>query len=300
MALALLVGVGVAELLYRTAAVHDLAGRWSGRGRLVAMGDGKGIYEKDLGGHERTADELIRLRNLERLSAHEAVEPGAVDRELALLEAQFGSSKVFRASLDQDRLSVSDLRERITNHLRAVAWLERRVRPDTVPAESECRRFYNAHPGFFTQPAHFRVSHILLAAHAATPPDIVEQKQLGIAALASRLARGESLARFAAETSEDEASKTRGGDLGFFSDARMPADFMAEIKRLRPGQTSKPFRSHLGFHIAQLTEIRSPRLLTFEEARPEISLALSNERRANATAQLASSLAFPTDTPVQR
>ncbi len=67
----------------------------------------------------------------------------------------------------------------------------------------------------------------------------------------------------------------------------MPAEFMAEIKKLRVGETSKPFRSHLGFHIVRLTEITPARSLTFEEARNEIALALTNERRANSVHRIA-------------
>jgi parvulin-like peptidyl-prolyl isomerase len=105
------------------------------------------------------------------------------------------------------------------------------------------------------------------------------------------LRKGETLSALATEASEDEASKPRGGDLGYFSDTRVPPEFIAEIKKLRVGETSKPFRSHLGFHIAQVTETGAAHLLTFEEARPEISVALGNGRRANRVDQIAKTLA---------
>jgi foldase protein PrsA len=100
------------------------------------------------------------------------------------------------------------------------------------------------------------------------------------------LRRGEALSALA-EFSEDEASKRDGGDLGYFSEARVPSEFMAEIKKLHVGETSKPFRSHLGFHIAQLTEIKPAHALNFEETRGEIMSALANERRATSVAQIA-------------
>ena len=58
-------------------------------------------------------------------------------------------------------------------------------------------------------------------------------------------------------------------------------NFSRKSKNFALGQRSKPFRSHLGFHIVQVTEIRPARLLSFDEARAEISLALANERRAS-------------------
>ncbi len=115
-----------------------------------------------------------------------------------------------------------------------------------------------------------------------------------IDALAKRLRAGETLAQLAAEASEDEATKSRGGDLGFFSSARMPADFFAEVEKLAIGQRSRPFRSHLGFHIVEVTAIRPARVLGFDEARGDILLALANERRALIAKRLADMLSAAT------
>jgi parvulin-like peptidyl-prolyl isomerase len=287
---ALVLGLAASELLCRSFAFRDLAGRLSGRGRLVTLAQGKGIYETDLGDDQPSAAELVVLENLRRVAANETVAPSAVDREAALLEAQFGNEKTFRKALLADGLSISALRERATNQLRGLAWLENQIRPVTAVTEKECREFYEAHRDLFAQPARFRASHLFLAAHAETPPEVVEEKGRAMATFATRLSKGETLSALATEASEDEASKSRGGDLGYFSESRMPPEFIAEIKKLRVGEASKPFRSHLGFHIAQVTETRATHLLTFKEARPEISLALGNARRANRVDEIAKTL----------
>ena len=287
---ALGLGLAASELLYRSFAFRDLAGRLAGRGHLVALAHGKGIYETDLGNYELSAAELVVLENLRRAAANEVVTPSAVDREVALLEAQFGNEKSFRKALLADGLSISALRERATNQLRGLAWLEKRVGPTMAVTEQECREFYEAHRDLFAQPVRFRASHLFLAAHAETPPELVEEKERAIATFATRLRKGETLSALAAEASEDEASKPRGGDLGCFSETRMPPEFIAEIKKLRAGETSKPFRSHLGFHIAQVTETKAAHLLTFEEARAEISVALGNKHRATRVDEIAKTL----------
>jgi parvulin-like peptidyl-prolyl isomerase len=291
MVVALVLGLAASELLCRSFAFRDLAGRLVGRGHLVSIVQGKGIYETNLGENEPSAAELVVLENLERAAANDVVAPSAVDREIALLEAQFGNEKTFRKALLADGLSISALRDRATNQLRALAWLEKQIPLATAVTEKESREFYEAHGDLFAQPVRFRASHLFLAAHAETPPEIVEEKERAIAAFATRLRKGETLSALATEASEDEASKPRGGDLGYFSETRMPPEFMAQIKKLRVGETSTPFRSHLGFHIAQVTETKAAHLLTFEEARPEISVALGNGRRANRVDQIAKTLA---------
>ena len=276
----LIAGLVVSELLYRSVAFRDWAGRLSGRGHVVAIVNGKGIYETDLGDVDLTVPELIIAENLRRAAAAEVIDPAQVERELGLLRAQFPNDRVFEETLRASGLSVSSLREEIAAQVRGRQWLEKQITPATAVTDQESQRSYASNPNLFTQPLRFRAAHLLLAAHAETPPEVVEEKEQAVADLAKRLAKGEPLALLAAEASEDEATKNRGGDLGFFAEARMAPEFIAEIRKLPVGKVSKPFRSSLGFHIAQVGEIKAPRLLTFEEVRPEISLALTNERRA--------------------
>ena len=127
-----------------------------------------------------------------------------------------------------------------------------------------------------------RASHIFLAAPPETPPEIVEAKQKLIDSLAARLRDGEEFEALVWEASEDEASKPRGGDLGYFSRWRVPQDFFAAVSQLKIGETSKPFRSVLGFHIVRVTEIKPARQMTFEEARFEIAARLTNQLRREA------------------
>lgn len=291
MACAIMAGLVASELLFRSAALRDLAGRLSGRGHLVAIANGKGIYESDLGGVAGvTAGDLAVAANLRRAAVTELIDLARVDRELGLLQAQFASDQASDEALRASGFSNSSLREEIAAQLRGRQWCEKRIAPATKVTDQECRQFYQAHQDLFRQPLRFRASHLFLATHAETPPDVIEEKELAIAEFAKRLAKGEPLSQLATEASEDEATKPRGGDLAFFSEARMAPEFVAEIRKLPVGKLSKPFRSHLGFHIAQLTALKAARQLSFEEARQEISVAIANERRAVGADTLAQTL----------
>jgi parvulin-like peptidyl-prolyl isomerase len=284
-------GVFCSELLCRSTAFRDAAGGFFGRGRLIAMADGRGVYEKDLDGEEFfTASDLVVLENLRRVARNEPADTAKIDRELSLLGAQFGNENAFRGRVRSDGLSISSLRERIADQLRSLQWIEKKMTAERAATENECRDFYDRQPALFTQPVRFRAAHLFLAAPADTPPEVVESKQELIDTLAVRLSRGETLPQLAAEKSEDEATKSRGGDLGFFSAARMPPAFLAEVEKLTPGRRSSPFRSHLGFHIVEVAEVWPASVLGFDAARGEISLALANERRALIAERLADML----------
>jgi len=81
----------------------------------------------------------------------------------------------------------------------------------------------------------------------------------------------------AATFSEDDRTKSLAGDLGWFSTDRMPADFIAAVQKLQPGQTSPPVLTRLGWHLIHLIERRQSRLPSLEEARAEIHTALESK-----------------------
>lgn len=283
------IGLLCSELLCGSPSFRGALGSLFGRGRLLAIVEGVGLYEKDVR-EDATPSDLIIAENLRRISTSEPIDSSRVDRELELLRAQFGNEKAFSRALSAANLSRPSLRERIADQLRGLHWLEKQIAAGRSFPEEELRAHYEAHRELFTQPNRFRASHLLLAAHEETEPEVVEAKAKAIETLTRRLARGESLAVLVAEVSEDEASKPRGGDLGFFSSERMSPEFFAEVEKLKVGQTSKPFQSHMGFHIAQLTETKPARLLSIDEARAEISGALENSQRAEITNRLAENL----------
>lgn len=288
-------GVFCSELLCRSTVFRDAAGRLFGHGRLIAIADGKGVYEKDLDDDDFfAASDLVVMENLRRVARNEPADAAKVDREFSLLRAQFGDDKAFLRGVRSNGFSISSLRERIADQLRSLQWLEKQITAERATTEKECRDFYETHRALFTQPVRFRGSHLFLAAPADTPPEIVESKRELIDALAIRLSRGETLPQLAAEASEDEATKSSGGDLGFFSSVRMATEFFAEVEKLAVGRRSKPFRSHLGFHIVEVAEIRPARALSFDEARGNILLALANERRALIAERLADMLSTAT------
>jgi len=284
-------GVFCSELLCRSTVFRDAAGRLFSHGRLLALTDGRAVYEKDLNDDGFfTKSDLIAIGSLRRAARNELLDSARVDRELSLLRAQFGDEKIFLQRVRANGFSISLLRERIADQLRSLQWLEKQVAAERIGTDKECRNYYETHRTLFAQPVRFRASHLFLAAPAETPAEIVESKSRVIDALALRLSRGETLPQLAAEASEDEATKSRGGDLGFFSSARMAPEFLAEIEKLKASQRSNPFRSHLGFHIVEVAEIKPARVLNFDEVRGEISLALANERRALLAERLADML----------
>ena len=284
-AAACVAGLLCSELLYRWPPAREMIARAFARGELLAIVDGLAIYDLDLQGGGDAAGAIIAA-NLRREAHGEQISADAVERQIELLQHQFGDAKVFDSELEASGLSLDALRQRVAEHLRSQQWIEQQIAAELTVDAAEIQSFYDANAGAFHQPDRFRAAHLFLAAPEATPPEMIEAKGAAIKALSKRLSKGEDFAKLVAEVSEDDATKERGGDLGFFSAARMPEDFVAAVRQLTPGKPSPPVRLPLGFHIFQLTDTRPARQMPLGEVRHEIALHLANEKRAAALERL--------------
>ncbi len=98
---------------------------------------------------------------------------------------------------------------------------------------------------------------------------------------------GLDFAEAATKYSEDEGSKTRGGDLGKFQRGRMVPPFDQAAFSMEVGQISEPIKTQFGYHIIKKEDHTQERLRTFDEVKAAIKSTISRDM---ATAQ-ANSLA---------
>ena len=311
---ALALGIGTAEFLTTSFSFRRWIGHVVRRGDLQALVDRRGIYGDDVervwraelfatGADAReietaTAAEqkraalqrLIERQKLNAAASREPINSASVVRDMNLLRAQFGDEKTWQNALTGAALTRSALEHETATNLRARNWLEKQIAGRIQPNESEVRRYYDEHRSAFQEPLRLRASHLFLAAPEGYPAEVIAAKHTLIDQLSKRLAHGESFPALVAQFSEDEATKKRGGDLGYCAETRMLPPVFTAAQHLRPGGTSAPLRSRLGFHIIRLTELRPPRQLSFEEAQPEIEALIVNQKRAETVAALVTTL----------
>ncbi len=306
--IALLAGVMAGNLICSSVTLRNTLGRLCGRGALVALAQDIGSYQKDLaraeaelqdrGAESSEADmakeaghlSTVVATNLEaeRVARRQAVGNGLVEREFDLLRFQF-PPQAWLAALRANGLTPSLLRSTLAGQVRARAWIENEIRPALLIRTEECLAYYDAHPAASAQPPRLRASHIFFAAPPESSPEVVEEKRLAAQAIVSRWQAGETFQDLAVN-SEDEASKKHGGDLNFFSEARMPSDFWAGLKSWPAGQTSGLIRTKLGFHVVELTDDRPVRRMPLSEVMTDIRARLENEKRSVAVIRLAEEL----------
>jgi foldase protein PrsA len=297
------------HVVSKSVPLRNMLGALCGRGKLLAVVADRGIYEEDVLRAQRESSyasgaalpdkaerqippQLIANLSIEREAQRVSIPPTRIDREYRILRSQLRDEATWDAMLRTNHFSRRTFRAAVATNLRAEAAIERRLALSTADiTDDPCRGYYEENAAHYRLPARFRVRHLFFAAPPETPPEVVDAKKRVAETTATRLAHGEDFAELAGFVSEDEATKNRGGDLGFFSEHRMPPDFMAAIKNMRVGETTGVVRTLLGFHIIEVTETKPPRQMSYDEAKAEVDLVLENAKRRRSCAEVAHELA---------
>jgi peptidyl-prolyl cis-trans isomerase C len=160
--------------------------------------------------------------------------------------------------------------------------LDDKLRPEDVP-EGEVARYYRDHTGEFRQPEQVRVSQIFT----------VDQVKAERAAAAARPLAGKpdgekAFRELVAQLSEDEDSRSRGGDLTFFDrqTAMYPRALVDAAFALGDGGVSGPVHTDRGYHVLLLTQRRPAFTRALPEVSREIRKQLLRERRAKKMEEL--------------
>jgi peptidyl-prolyl cis-trans isomerase D len=185
---------------------------------------------------------------------------------------------------------------------RTVAYLL--VNPNVIEGaleipEEEVRGYYEQNPQEFTREEQVRAEHILLFVNAERS---AEQARAELDDIRRRVEAGESFQTIAQEVSEDDATRARGGDLGFFGRGRMTPQFEEQAFAGQAGDLVGPFENQLGprtgYHLVRIIARQEGGLQPFDEVANRIEVRIKNERARleaeNRATRLAESLAEET------
>jgi peptidyl-prolyl cis-trans isomerase SurA len=111
------------------------------------------------------------------------------------------------------------------------------------------------------------VRHILFRIEKGPASDTAAVEQLR--ALRKRVLGGESFAELVRAYSEDEDTKSLGGDLGTLTADQLQPDFAKEIKDLKEGEIGEPQKASVGatygYHIVWMRKRTSPHTMTLQQ-----------------------------------
>lgn len=136
-----------------------------------------------------------------------------------------------------------------------------------LPSDAELLKYaqtvYKNDKDNFTTPGELAASHILISG------DTDESKKK-IDELYQLIQSGADFGDLAFKESQDPKSAASHGSLGYFAEGRMIPEFEAELKTLKQGEISKPFKTAYGWHIARLDGQHAKGQLSFEDVKERL------------------------------
>ena len=174
----------------------------------------------------------------------------ALDDHIARVVENFGSEERFLAALEQEGMTLRDLRRQyeqdIENNLLRQRFIQKKlydVSVSRIEVEKFFREFKDSIPN---QPEGVRLAHILLE---ITPSPQIEDS---VRTLAERL-RQQILdgADFAAVSTEHSSlgAGANGGDLGYMESGDLVPEFSRAAFKLEVGEVSGVVRTEFGYHV---------------------------------------------------
>jgi peptidyl-prolyl cis-trans isomerase D len=145
-----------------------------------------------------------------------------------------------------------------------------RLRRTMTVADSQIEEYYKSHQNEFGKDEQVHARHILIRPKTFDDAGWREaQTRVRELAVRAQLP-GADFAALARELSDDEGTKSSGGDLGWFGKGRMVKEFEEAVFALRDGQVSGPVKSQFGFHVIKLEGRQPSGVRPLDEVRGEV------------------------------
>ena len=145
-------------------------------------------------------------------------------------------------------------------------------------SDKEIKDFYKENEAEYWVPKRLKARHILLKLPSELKPEEEAKAKKLAQDLIERIKKGEDFAELAKKHSQDPASASQGGDLGYFQSGEMIAPFEEAAFSLKRGEISPPVRTPFGYHIIKLEDIQEARTLPLAQVRQGIQEKIATEK----------------------
>ena len=153
------------------------------------------------------------------------------------------------------------------------------MRQRVVVPPADVKRHYEDNINQYSTPEQVRASHILLKTEGKDDAAVKKQAE---EILAKAKAPGADFGKLANQYTEEEAGKTKGGDLDFFGKGQMVPEFDKVAFALQPGQINDTVvKTQFGYHVIKVTDKKPATTRSLEEVRTQIEDQIKWERAQN-------------------
>jgi parvulin-like peptidyl-prolyl isomerase len=180
----------------------------------------------------------------------------------------------FEEQLKSAGLTIDDLKKRIHEKVLVSKVLEAEAFKNVDPTEQEIDDIYLKNKASFNIPEKVRASRVLILVDDKTSPADKVAKKKAIDQARARVVHGEDFGKVAAEVSEDQYSKAKGGDLGYIPRNESEPGFDDVAFNTKENVVSPVFLTSLGYQFLKVTDIHPAGVVPVADARGYIASKL--------------------------
>jgi parvulin-like peptidyl-prolyl isomerase len=185
------------------------------------------------------------------------------------------------AALKQENMTMTDLRRNLERQMIATRVQQAEIFGRVAVTEDEARKYFDQHINEFTTPSSVMLREILVTLPADSRGVNVAADEAArdkAEAIRQRILGGEPFEKIAAESS-DAASKANGGLIGPLNVNDLSADSRKLVDGLKVGGVTTVVRTQRGYQILKLESSTPTQVLTFDQAREQISERVVTDKR---------------------
>jgi len=234
---------------------------------------------------EENAGELLKAEAqiIDYIIANKLIEKYAGENKISYTEKEFTdeyeklkttsfkTEEEFTKYLKDNSISEDLLKTQLKNQLLANKVYDK-ITEGIAVADTEMNKYYEENKStLFTDPEQIKISHILVQyGDQDTTKKTKEAALEKINMVAQKIKDGESFENMANKYSEDVNSNTLGGDIGYFSEGQLVAEFENVAFTLETGEISDVVETEYGFHLIKVTDKKDSAIKTFDEVKDSI------------------------------
>ncbi|MFC1634500.1 peptidylprolyl isomerase [Planctomycetota bacterium] len=251
-------------------------------------------YKKQL--REQALEQLIRRHLLDEKikQANIVITDEEVMNQInQIASAQNMSLEDFKNTMEQYDRNFEEVKEDVREALSRNKFMEAQWAGKTDVNEAEAKKYYDENTKRFDVPEQVRASHILIKYEVADPnADPNEAKAMAKVKAQGFLQQIKDGADFAelAKAHSHCPSAPRGGDLGFFPRGETTPQFEKVAFEQEIGQTSDIVETEYGYHIIKTTDHKDATVISFEQAKDNIIIELTEKKQLDFAEKYISSL----------
>jgi peptidyl-prolyl cis-trans isomerase SurA len=181
-----------------------------------------------------------------------------LDRAIGrIAENQKLSVQDMRNQMEKEGMPFSQFREEIRNEIMMQRLREHEVDSKIQVSDAEVDTYLAAEKAAAADKVEMDLSQILVSIPANASPEQIAARKARADEVMRQLRTGADFGKMAT-TYSDAPDALKGGVIGWRDPDRLPPLFVAELRKLKPGQVTQVIKSNTGFHILKLVDSRKP------------------------------------------